>query len=193
MDDNLLEGNLHTGVVKADLHFAVHNADGGENIGLRYLSANAEIDGTAIQSLYAQISNGGLKDFGVMLGNLGQDLCQNGFHRLQIGGIGNGNIADRAAAGFGAIEHIADIGVVDNFHIAAGVFDAGCANADAFHGTAETGILNDVAHVEFIFKNQKNSGDDIGNQTLSSKADDQSYSPYHRPVEMCWILCFSPC
>ena len=71
------------------------------------------------------------------------------------------------------ILQVADIGVVNDLQVAAGIFDTGGPDADALDSAAEIIQYDDIAHMVLAFKDDKDTGDGVFDQALSAEADDQ--------------------
>ena len=68
------------------------------------------------------------------------------------------------------------IGIIDNLHIAAGIGDAGGADADLGNGAPVAAQLNDIPHIVFVFEDHEQTGDHVSDEALCAKADNQSHN-----------------
>ena len=109
----------------------------------------------------------------VFCGNCIQQSGKLLFQRFQIRLVGNSDVTDRAGSLVGAIENVLHFRIIDDFYVAAAIYDAGGANADFLNCAPKAADLYDVANIALVFKQHENAGDYVRNETFCAKANDQ--------------------
>ena len=174
MDVDLRERNFDILLLEQDKKVAVELPLGGEDIAFLDVGVELQVDAAVGEFLDAHVHRHGKIEILMGRVHLRQAFTQDCFQIFDIGIVGNPDNGQRPGIVAGAVLEVADIGVVDDLEVAAGVFDDGRAHADAADGAAEIIENDDIPDFILAFKDDEEAGDDILDQALGAKAEDQT-------------------
>ena len=155
MDDDLRERDLNACAVEAELQLAVEQTRGLIDILLAHDGGDAQHHAAVGELLHAGVNGIVGKHLGILRADLRQQLGEHLFHALEVLIVGNGDVGLCPALRGGAVEDVAQVGVVDDLDVVACVADVGGADADLLDCAAEAADLDDVADVELILKDEE--------------------------------------
>ena len=165
--------NFDSALVEAHLQFAVEQPSAGENVLFVDLRLKLQHHAGVGQVLHTQVDHGAGENVGVAVLDLLEDCGDLLLDLFEAELVGDTDRGDRHGAVFGTVDDVLDVGVVDDLEVAASVANAGGADADGVHRSAETVKLDDVAHVVLVLEKDERAGDQVGNEALRAEADDQ--------------------
>ena len=174
MHHNLREGDIHAISAEQGEKVLIQPSPGGKYIRLLRLRVEPEDDGTVAERLNTHEDGRREIEIPVLVIYFIELWDENLSKLRDIGIIGDADVADGQRIVPGPVLKIADVRIVDDLQVAAGILDDGGADADAADRAPEIIQDNDVADAVFSFKDDEEAGDDILNQALGAESDDQA-------------------
>ena len=174
MDDDLREGDLHTLVGKEDADIAVERALRGEDILLLDVGNELEHDAAVGQLLDAEVARSAEIEILACQIHVAQALVEHLLERAQVGLVGDAALADRQRGVARTVLEVADVGVVDDLEVVAGVLDGRGAHADVADDAAEIVEHDDIADGVLALEDDEQAGDHVLDQALRAEAQDQA-------------------
>ena len=176
MDNDLRIGNRDAIAVEDDFYFAVDVAL--DLVTHRFVAFGDDADddrafGEGLDADVAWPVDDG-RAFGLdFLKMLGEDLLD----FLDILSVADRNVADGRRKLGSHVDQGADVGVVDDLDVAPGIFDLGCPDAHFLDRPPEAVDDDDVADLEGFLEDDENPGEDVLDERLGPKADDEGEDP----------------
>ena len=175
MDVELREGDLESCAVEGAFHFLVQDSLAEEDFLLGDVCLYLEDDARIAQLIDSEIFDLADEDVGAFFFDLGKQSVDLFLKKIEVGGVGDADLADSDRSLGRAVDDVRQIRVVYDLDVAAGVAEAYGADADRIDHASETVDLDDVADIELVLKEDEDAGDDVGNQALGSEPEDEGY------------------
>ena len=101
--------------------------------------------------------------------DLRQFVLQDVFHIAEILIERNGDLDDEVGILTGLIDDVGEIAVIDGFDILGKADDPRRTDTDLDDSSGETADFDDIAYLEFPFKDDEETGQDIGDEVLGTQ------------------------